>query len=305
MKKTLLSVALVMAALSVNAQDYEFAAVDAASLTTSDGQTLTAGTEIASTASVTCTVRYDDTFKTAEMKTGTLSYNGTVLSINSAIQGNTNPSGTAATAGTYPSSGCIYRFTPNQDGYLYVFISASGNKPYVVFEEEDLRMPYIFAMENTNDASPATSVYAYDLSAIEGATYYDEEVGDYYVDPDYSILQVSQICEGQSVSTTGNGVIKFQVFADCRYDVLATGSKITLGGFAFDTTGDATITTDTNTLLEAGQVPGSETTGITDVTAEIAAAADVDAPAYNIAGQRVDKNAKGLVIINGKKVFNK
>ena len=32
---------------------------------------------------------------------------------------------------------------------------------------------------------------------------------------------------------------------------------------------------------------------------------NADAPAYNIAGQRVNKNAKGIVIINGKKYINK
>ncbi len=302
MKKTLLSVALVMAALTVNAQSYEFVAVDAEALTTSDGVTLTAGTEVASTESVTCTVLYDDTYKVSGMKDGTISFNGDLLAINSAIQGNTNGPGTAASAGTYPTQGCIYRFVPSQDGYIYAIISASGNKCYVVFEEQ-VRIPYILSMENTNDASPASSVYAYDLNELDGATSYDESIDGYLVTDGYNIQQVSQICEGQSVSTTGNGVIKFQVFADCRYDVLATGSKMTLGGFVFDTTGDATITTDTNTLLDGGEVPGSETTGIAEVNVDTAAA--VDAPAYNIAGQRVDKNAKGLIIINGKKVFNK
>ena len=32
---------------------------------------------------------------------------------------------------------------------------------------------------------------------------------------------------------------------------------------------------------------------------------DANAPAYNIAGQRVARNTKGIVIINGKKYLNK
>ena len=44
------------------------------------------------------------------------------------------------------------------------------------------------------------------------------------------------------------------------------------------------------------------TTGITNITAEEAAK---NAPVYNLAGQRVDKNFKGMVIINGKKVIRK
>lgn len=41
--------------------------------------------------------------------------------------------------------------------------------------------------------------------------------------------------------------------------------------------------------------------GISSISSESAA----DAPAYNVAGQRVNKDAKGLVIVNGKKYMNK
>lgn len=44
-------------------------------------------------------------------------------------------------------------------------------------------------------------------------------------------------------------------------------------------------------------------TGISSVSAD--KAIDSDAPAYNIAGQRVSKDAKGLVIVGGKKYLNK
>ncbi|MBQ8656300.1 MAG: hypothetical protein IJ527_04500 [Prevotella sp.] len=42
-------------------------------------------------------------------------------------------------------------------------------------------------------------------------------------------------------------------------------------------------------------------TGINHVTTKI----DVNAPAYNLAGQRVDQNYRGVVIVNGKKVMQK
>jgi len=42
--------------------------------------------------------------------------------------------------------------------------------------------------------------------------------------------------------------------------------------------------------------------GIADINADIN---DANAPAYNLAGQRVNANAKGLVIKNGKKYVNK
>lgn len=47
---------------------------------------------------------------------------------------------------------------------------------------------------------------------------------------------------------------------------------------------------------------GSESTGIQTVKAETI---DVNAPIYNLAGQQVDKNFKGVVIQNGKKMIQK
>ena len=44
------------------------------------------------------------------------------------------------------------------------------------------------------------------------------------------------------------------------------------------------------------------TTGINKVTVD---ADDADAPVYNLAGQRVSKDAKGILIKNGKKFINK
>ena len=48
---------------------------------------------------------------------------------------------------------------------------------------------------------------------------------------------------------------------------------------------------------------GNETTGINNV--EVNANLDTNAPMYNLAGQRVTKSYKGVVIANGKKMLNK
>ena len=44
------------------------------------------------------------------------------------------------------------------------------------------------------------------------------------------------------------------------------------------------------------------TSGINDITNNTF---DVDAPVYNLAGQRVSKDAKGILIQNGKKFIRK
>lgn len=62
----------------------------------------------------------------------------------------------------------------------------------------------------------------------------------------------------------------------------------------FSGTGNILISSIEITPVEGG-------TGISNITAD----ENADAPAYNIAGQRVNANAKGLVIRNGKKYVNK
>ena len=49
------------------------------------------------------------------------------------------------------------------------------------------------------------------------------------------------------------------------------------------------------------RIAGGNATGISTVTTTI----DTDAPAYNLAGQRVDNAYKGVVIVNGKKMIRK
>ena len=58
-----------------------------------------------------------------------------------------------------------------------------------------------------------------------------------------------------------------------------------------------------NTALQNAIDAYNLATGISTVNVD--AAADDNAPIYNLAGQRVDKNYKGIVIKNGKKYFNK
>ena len=57
-----------------------------------------------------------------------------------------------------------------------------------------------------------------------------------------------------------------------------------------------------NILISSIEITPVTGDGIADINADVN---DADAPAYNLAGQRVNANAKGLVIKNGKKYVNK
>ena len=223
MKKMLLSAALAMAALTANAQG-ELCVFNGSSLgLNADAVTpVTAGTEIASSASVKATIKFDDSYKLVNMKAGSYIINGEEVSIpeGSAIQGNGNGKGDCATSTNFAGqggAGCVYEFAPSQDGYLYLLISASANKQYVVYENELSRMPYIYASEDVTDADPNLTVFAYDMMDLEGATYLDETVGDYYVTADYAIDKVSVIVTGTETKSDGNGLLKFKVYKDCTW----------------------------------------------------------------------------------------
>ena len=172
---------------------------------------------------------------------------------------------------------------------------ASANKNYVVFEEKT-RIPYIFSAETG----------AYDLATIEGATVTDGE-GITTISPDYAIGKAQEII-GEDGKGAGTCVIKFQVFEGLAYDVLATGSKMTTAGFIFDTDGKSSITLETanedgsvavTTLLDKGAIPG------TDGILAVKTAKAQSNVLYNLAGQKVNSNYKGVVVVNGQKMIQK
>ncbi len=86
--------------------------------------------------------------------------------------------------------------------------------------------------------------------------------------------------QGLAFSDKVYGTIKFAVKANKKYHVFCAGSKLGFGGFTFPAT----------------------TTGIESVKASVNTA---NGETYNIAGQKVDASAKGLVIKNGKKMIQK
>ena len=82
------------------------------------------------------------------------------------------------------------------------------------------------------------------------------------------------------------------------YDKFKTKTNIT-DGEGFDVTGIlVTAKLSGNIINELAPISAPVPTGINNITTE---AADADAPVYNLSGQRVGKNAKGVLIKNGKK----
>lgn len=86
----------------------------------------------------------------------------------------------------------------------------------------------------------------------------------------------------QIIAKKSNGTVSFNVAKGGTYYVFAGGTKMGFFGFKF----------------EEGSIPSS----ISGVAAE---KASIEAPAFNLAGQKVGNEYKGLVVKNGKKVVRK
>lgn len=86
------------------------------------------------------------------------------------------------------------------------------------------------------------------------------------------------------------------------YDKFKTKTSIT-DGEGFDVTGIlVTANLGGNIIKELAPISAPVPTGINNITTE---ATDANAPAYNLAGQKVGKEYKGVVIKAGKKFIQK
>lgn len=102
------------------------------------------------------------------------------------------------------------------------------------------------------------------------------------------------------------GFLTFNVLEGNSYYFSALGSKAACGGFVYTET-DPTIVFSAITDAETGDITSPEVTfdGILMAVDGIEAEANENAPIYNMLGVRVNADAKGILIQNGKKFIRK
>ena len=175
--------------------------------------------------------------------------------------------------GQVPAKGLYYQFTTKAAGKLVlgVFV-ASGNRTLYIYNSTDNKI-----VPNT-DINVAVyyqnNGFAYEGTEDEGTAKY-LNVGT--MPEDYIVQHTNGITQNRQCL----GYVTFNVEAGKTYYVLSHNSQLGFYGYAFTPAGG---------------------TGISEV---ITVVNDDDAPVYNLAGQRVSKDTKGILIKNGKKFFNK
>ena len=312
MKKLFTFAAMVAITMSASAQT-ESAFVDAEVLLGAGAATTPAGVEaetvFCSTSNVTMKAAWTDTYKIVSLTAETDPANkviidGVTYDMPTGIQGQANPKPADLVSGGQ-NTGAVFKFDVNANGVLYVFGKLTGNKSYYVWEGDvangqGLPVAYTMKAQPVGGGDPVGyTLPGNDLGYYVIGNGYDNgtamATASWCVDVYKGLTWGADINPTKtwgSTWTAGNalGVIAFPVYKDAAtYFVNACGSKITCNGYAF-----VPGATSIGNISFAGA-----STGINGITVD--GADNANAPVYNLAGQRVSKDAKGILIQNGKK----
>jgi hypothetical protein len=308
MKKSLLSLAAVVVALGASAQAEEVF-IDAESIDIDAANA--GGYVVAQSDNVVVSLPYSlSTYKTTALAGSDDPYN--TIAINGveyrAVAGLTatgdgvnpvNPSLDDAASG-----GCVFQFDVKKDGYLVVFGKLSSNKNYYVWEglsgQGATPVAYTLGMNYDDDkivfSMPADADGYIDETAAD-IDLYCNLTGRKTQTPGYIYAN-----GGDAASKNGLGVLVFQVWEEAEnYLVCAQGSKISCDGGVFVTEEPTQIALVGNDGVK--DLIGTYNSGVSNISVD--KVYDENAPVYNVMGQRVAKDTKGILIQNGRKFINK
>lgn len=165
-----------------------------------------------------------------------------------------------------PAKGAYWKFETRTTGTLKVAIY--GNK--------NTTPTYIVDASTKQPLAPASIDVAIFYQNTGFAYETDKYLNVGKMADDYVLQHTNGITQNRPVL----GYVSFPVEASKVYYLFNPKSQVGLYGFEF-----------------------TSTSGINDITTDVTA--DPNAPVYNLAGQRVSNNAKGLLIKNGKKFIVK
>ncbi|MGM9699601.1 MAG: hypothetical protein ACI3Y0_13320 [Prevotella sp.] len=313
MKKQLLLGALLMGAVCANAQIEKITVDGTAAGLDETGVTISAGTVLGSSDNVTVKAAYDDTYKIvscAFQGYNNAIINGTSVSFDNGVQGNTNPAGQKLVdleTSTAPNAGAVIQLDVNEDGYIVVVSKLSSNKEYYVWEgDATFAMPIAYSLymdwsaaANTDQPTityswPKNNDGYLDFGAADLDKYVDMSTGKARW-PEKVVLGT----DASDVKKNGVGFIVFPVYKDAgTYLVQAAGSKISVPAVVFskDPITDLQLAgtdADGNPLAITFIGEG----GSTGVNGIQAAESVVEGQTYDLGGRPA---TKGLILQKGK-----
>ncbi|MBR3895692.1 MAG: hypothetical protein IKJ42_01520 [Bacteroidaceae bacterium] len=289
MKKSLLFVAALAASVCVNAQSYVQVNPEGLGLS-SDASALTAGTSLGENENFKMYVAFDDSYKSTGISANEYAafvFDGTEIDANIGMQGSNNPkdaNGANPATTTPPSApvgGAVIGIDALKDGYIYVWAKLSTHKNYTVFEE-GAAIGYRMAMQVAAETFNLLDV------TVKGEGEFNNVMNPI---PWPEVIFTGD--EASELKLNGMGVIKFPVFAGCKYLVNACGSKITFGGAWFDAEGDVAV----SIKGDAGEFVLLTADGSDNISSAVANADVVATEYFTVAGQQIAAPVKGINLV--------
>ena len=237
-----------------NPEDIESAWVDA-SLGGTDPVAVSAGTVVASSASIEMFQAFDDSFKAVSMTgesddANTVTIDGVTYPLNEYIglqaQTHATPNNLGtATEGAWvggQNSGAVFGFNVKKDGLLCVFGKLTATKQYYAWEGDVTNsvaslVAYRLVGHGVAAVEGTVPTCDYTLPAAEGSNLADADAMTASAEKwlkSSNVIAAAQVIDPNFVSGNALGVVVVPVYAEAEtYYVNACGSKITSNGFVF------------------------------------------------------------------------
>ena len=217
------------------------------------------------------------------------------------VQGQDNPKDADGTGVAVslkePVSGAVIALNALKNGWVYIVAKLSTNKQYVVFEEGSA-MGYKIAMES-NDARVEGGVINLEFQGEGEYNYMSTAMEEYATGLPWVIRKYLNDPEAETAGN-GLGVFYFPVAEGCKYLASASGSKIMWCGIYFSETEAASV------VVAGDEVESRAIVGSADAAVKgIQTVEQFNGAKYNLAGQKVAANFKGMTVQNGRKFMVK
>ncbi len=280
---------------------------------------VTAGTVLCQDENGTLSLAFDDTMKkftpSASPYTSLAVNGGEAFTIPAGCTGNTNgKSPLNLGVASMISEGCVYKLETTKTGYFIFLTKLNTNKNYYVMEGQNNLYAYSLgvALDPTkNDAGlnqlsytlPEDAFGNVDMTSENASTYLDGEA------PEFTKIKTPGAITGDGNVGEGSGFICIASYATeespCTFYYWSQGSKMSNNGFIYVPTNEPTLEVIPQIEFTGKNatpvVFGSIITGVENVADEMME----NAPVYNLFGQKVSKDTKGILIRNGKKFINR
>ncbi len=332
MKKISLLLAALAVGIGASAQ-YQVCFMDMETLGFDGSAAIPEGTVLCQDENGTLSLAFEDTMKKFNPSAAPYTHisinGGEAIKITDGCTGSTNGSspltlGVASMIG----SGCVYKLETTKTGYFIFLTKLNTNKNYYVMEGQNSLLAYALgvALDPTkNDAGIDHLYYTLPEDRFGNVNMEAEDAGKYLAGeaPEWTKLKTpGETMEVGNIGE-GSGFLCIASYADedtpSTFYYWAQGSKMANNGFIFvpaeepelasipyiEYSGVEKVAEDGTVTPAPTPIAFGDPKWIEGGSVANLASDKENAPIYNLFGQKVTKEAKGILIQNGKKFINR